>query len=152
MHIRQRKHALYLVLSLLAAAALFAAFYVKRGNEGISADEKEAAFVLAIDEADAALLSHLHEGDRVVDRQSRRILGDIIEIRSSKSVSEIYSEARGALVEAPVPDRLKILLTIKAAEHDGRVLTQGGDTVRLGQTYHFRTYDFSGEGRVVAFL
>ncbi len=150
MHTRKRKHGLYLALVLLLSVLLFAISYAKKERENIPSDGKTAAFVLAIDEADAALLSHLHEGDRVVDRQSRRILGDIIEIRSSESVSEIYSEARGALVEAPVPERLKILLKIRAVAQSGEIRTQSGDTVRLGQTYHFRTYDFSGEGRVVA--
>ena len=150
MQIRKRKNGLLLWLPILFAAVLLFGLYAKRQSTKAPIPEGNATFVLALDEVDAALLSHLHTGDRVVDRQSRRILGDITEIRSSQSMREVYSEAHGALVESPVPDRLKILLTLRAAKRDGAVLTESGDTVRLGQTYYFRTYDFSGEGRVVA--
>ena len=150
MQIHKRKIGILFAIPILFAAILPIGLYAWRQSTRRTAPEGNAAFVLALDEVDEALLSHLHTGDRVVDRQSRRILGDIAEIRSSQSMREVYSEAHGALVQAPVPERLQILLTLRATERDGTVLTENGDTVRLGQTYYFRTYDFSGEGRVVA--
>ena len=139
---------IFLLLFFVFAAAFFAKTHIKKAP----ASETSAFFVLEIREIDAALLSHLHEGDRVVDRKNRRILGDITEIRSSQSTAEVYSEVHGRLVEAPIPDKLRVLLTLQGTARDGEILTKSGDTVRLGQTYYFRTYDFIGAGRVVALI
>ena len=138
-----------LALLLIPILILSAVLFKKTGQKEDRIAEQNAAFVLAIEEMDSDLLLHLHVGDRVVDRKNRRILGDITEIRSSQSTAEVYSEAHGRLVEAAVPGKLRVLLTLRGEAQGSEILTASGDPVRLGQTYYFRTYDFSGEGRVV---
>ncbi len=115
-------------------------------------NEEEGRYVLCLSEVDEALQPHLHVGDRVVDRQKRCILGDILEIRAEESRREVFSETAGALVSSPVPGRYDIFLTVSAQKKDGICRTASGDVLLLGQTYHFRTYDFTGTGRVVALL
>lgn len=134
-----------LLLIITASLVLF----FKRSIESTPIPEVDADFVLELDEVDASLLSHLHTGDRVLDRRSRRILGDILDIQTAQSHAEVYSEARGMLIQAPIPGKLQIRLTLRGSKKDGEIFTVGGDAVRLGQTYHLRTYDFSGSGRVV---
>ena len=133
---------------LLIIAACLVLFF-RKNAESAPIPGSDATFVLELDEVDATLLSHLHTGDRVLDRRSRRILGDILDIQTEQRHAEVYSEARGILIQAPIPGKLQIRLTLRGSKRDGEIFTTGGDQVRLGQTYHLRTYDFSGSGRVV---
>ncbi len=150
MHAYKKKSSTFLVIPLLLIAAASLALFLGRSAESTPAPEASADFVLELDEVDTSLLSHLHPGDRVVDRRSRRILGDILDIQAEQSHTEIYSEARSALVEAPIPGKLQVRLTLRGTEKGGEIFSVGGDAVKLGQTYYLRTYDFSGNGRVVA--
>lgn len=145
---RRSKQTIFAALLLLTVAAL--AILLRSLTSEAPADTRDGHFVIELSEIDEALLAHLHVGDRVVDRRSRHILGDIRDIRAEESVTEVYSERKGALVEAAVPGKLRVYLTLGAKESGGEVFSEGGDAVRLGQTLHFRTYGFSGSGRVVA--
>ena len=135
-----------LLVLVLASATLLPKRAVPRAAEG------SGGFVLRLSEVEEALLPHLHVGDRVIDRQSRCILGDILEIRTEASYREIFSEADGALVSARVPERSDLLLTLSAKREDGTLFTADGIQPKIGQIYYFRTYDFIGTGRVVALI
>lgn len=138
-----------LCLSLTAVLAVLFLLpsQAKREEEG-----SDGGFVLLLSEVEEVLQPHLHVGDRVIDRQSRSILGDITDIRTEPSLREIFSEEKKALVLAAVPERCDILLTLGASRRDGMVFTADGAPIRLGQTYHFCTYDFTGTGRVVELI
>ena len=138
-----------LLMALTAGLALF--LFLPSQAKGNKAYE-EGAFVLLLSEVDAQLPTCLHVGDRVIDRQRRCIIGDISEIRTEESRREIYSEAKGALVWASVPNRRDVFLTLRAERKGGVLLAQDGTPIRLGQTYHFCTYDFTGTGRVVSLI
>ncbi len=151
MQIHKKEIVFFRVLLFFSVAMLALAVFLPTRKK----DEAPAApggFVLLLEEVDEALEPHLHVGDRVLDRQSRRILGDILQIDATASEKEVFSETRGALTRATVPGKYDLRLTLSGTQSNGSVLTTGGDTVRLGQIYYFRTYDFSGEGRVVALL
>lgn len=151
MRIYKKELFFFRALLIFSAAMLVVAVLLSRG-EKTEAPPAEGGFVLLLEEIDEALEPHLHVGDRVVDRQNRRILGDILKIDAKASEREVFSETRGALVRATVPGKYDLRLTVSGTQSEEGVLTVGGDTVRLGQVYYFRTYDFSGEGRVVALL
>lgn len=126
------------LLFLIALAVFIKVPQRERGSARRAPD-----FVLLVEGIDEIYQPRLHIGDRIVDRQSRRILGTVSAIEAHAATSEIFSEKEGRLIEAPVPGRLNLLLTVSPAEE--------GET-RIGQIYYFRTYDFLGEGRVVRLL
>ena len=149
MHIHKKEIRLFRILTLLTVASLALAVFLPKKSESRAVSE-EGRFVLLLQEVDAALEPHLHIGDRVIDRQNRRILGDILEIRAEASLRVVFSETRGEFVITTVPGKYDLHLTLSAEQRDGAIVSMGGESVRLGQTYYFRTYDFTGEGRVVA--
>ena len=151
MRIYKNEIRLFRLLSVVLVAVLSAVTLLPKPAEKRSA-EGSSGFVLRLSEVEEELLSHLHVGDRVIDRQSRSILGDILEIRTEESYREIFSETEGALVSARVPERFDLLLTLNAKREDGRLFTADGIQPKIGQIYYFRTYDFIGEGRVVALI
>ncbi len=151
MRIYKKELLFFRVLLIFSAAMLVVAVLLSRGEQA-EAPPAEGRFVLLLEEIDEALEPHLHVGDRVVDRQNRRILGDILMIDAKASEKEVFSETRGALVRATVPGKCDLRLTVSGIQGEDGILTVSGDTVRLGQVFYFRTYDFSGEGRVVALL
>lgn len=151
MQIYRKEIRVFRYLLLLCIPALVLAVWLPKSAKEESTAE-DGGFVLLLSEVDEAFASHLHVGDRVVDRQSRSILGDILEIRTEESRREVFSETEGVLVFSRVPGRCDIFLTVSAKKENGACRTAGGDALLLGQTYHFRTYDFTGTGRVVALL
>ena len=151
MRIYKNEIRIFRLLSVLLVAVLSAATLLPKQAAQRSA-EAPGGFVLRLSEVEEAFLSHLHVGDRVVDRQSRCILGDILEIRTEESYREIFSEAGGALVSARVPERFDLLLTLSAKREDGTLITEDGIRPKIGQIYYFRTYDFIGTGRVVELI
>ncbi len=151
MRIYKKEVGLFRLLTLIATLTLSLAILIPKFGKA-EAPAQEGRFVLLLEEVDAAFEPHLHVGDRVIDRQSRRILGDILDIRAETSRREIFSERAGAFVRASVPGKYDLRLTLSATQQDGAILTASGETVRLGQIYYFRTYDFTGEGRVVELL
>ena len=151
MRIYKNEIRVFRLLSVLSVALLSAVTLLPRPAAKRSA-EGGGGFVLQLSEVEEELLLRLHVGDRVIDRQNRSILGDILEIRAEESYREIFSEADGALVSARVPERFDLLLTISAEREDGRLFTADGIQPKIGQIYYFRTYDFIGAGRVVALI
>lgn len=139
---------LLLSLPLILLAALLVFRYLPRDAQ----TESAGGFELLIERVDGAIVPQLRVGDRLLDRQSRRVLGDIKALDEAPCTEEVFSEARGALVLQSVPGYRSLRLTVAALERDGAVFTPEGDAVRLGQVYYFRTHGFSGEGRVVALL
>jgi hypothetical protein len=151
MRIYKKEVGLFRLLTLAAMLTLSLAILIPKFRKAESPPQ-QGHFVLLLEEVDAAFEPHLHVGDRVIDRQNRRILGDILNIRTETSRREIFSEKAGAFVRASVPGKYDLRLTLSATQKNGTVLTASGETVRLGQVYYFRTYDFTGEGRVVELL
>ena len=149
MQIYRKEIRIFRCLLLLCIPVLILAVVLPK-REKSEVTPEDGSFVLLLSEVDEFFEPHLHVGDRVVDRQSRSILGDILEIRAEESFREVFSETEGALVSSRVPGRCDIFLTVSAKKENGICRTAGGDTLLLGQTYHFRTYDFTGTGRVVA--
>lgn len=150
MRIYKKEAFLFRLLAL--GIVVFVSLFLLFPKREASRPTQEGRFVLLLTEVDGMLTPHLHVGDRVIDRQSRRILGDILDIEISESQKEIFSNAHGNFVTATVPEKYDLRLTLSAERTSGTLLSMGGDTVRLGQQYYFRTYDFTGEGRVVALL
>lgn len=149
MIIRKRRY--FIVLFLLALGLLAAALLPRTG----AAKEQRGAdgmrdFVLLLSQVDEVYAPCLHVGDRIVDRQSRRILGSVQKIETRDAVTEIFSEAQGRLIEAAVPGRLDILLTVSPYTEQQPRTAAKGNAVRIGQIYYFRTYDYLGEGQVIA--
>ena len=151
MRIYKNEIRLFRLLSLLLVTVLSAVTLLPKQAAQRSAEES-GSFVLRLCEVEAALLPHLHIGDRVIDRQNRCILGDILEIRTEESHREIFSETDGAWVSARVPERFDLHLTLSARREDGRLFTEDGIQPKIGQVYYFRTYDFIGTGRVVELI
>lgn len=151
MRIYKKEIVLFRLLTLVAAVAISLAVFLPSRSES-DATPQEGSFVLLIEEVDEALKVHLHVGDRVIDRQNRKILGDVLEIQTEASRKEIFSEKANAFITASVPGKYDLRLTLRAEQKGNGILTASGETVRLGQIYYFRTYDFTGEGRVVALL
>lgn len=151
MRIYKNERILFFVFSSVAVLLFALAVFLPMRDEK-EPESTEGRFVLLLTEVDEALQPRLHAGDRVVDRQNRRILGDISDIRSETSRREIFSERTGKLTLATVPGKYDLFLTLSAMQKNGAVFTASGDPVRLGQIYYLRTYDFTGEGRVVELL
>ena len=151
MQIYRKEIRIFRCLLLLCIPALILAVVLPK-REQPEQTPADGGFVLLLSEVDEVFKPHLHVGDRIVDRQSRSILGDILEIRTEESRREVFSETAGTLVFSRVPGRYDIFLTVSAKKENGIYRTMEGDTLLLGQTYHFRTYDFTGTGRVVALL
>ena len=150
MRLYKKEIGTFRLLTLAVVVALSLAVFLP---QRASTNKTETGqFVLLVQEVDEALANHLHVGDRVIDRQSRKILGDVLEIQATESRREVFSEKKMALVTAIVPEKCDLRLTLKAKKEGNVLLTAAGETVRLGQAYHFRTYDFTGEGRVVELL
>ena len=148
-----RSHKRILPLLLLSLPPLLlCALLVFRYLPKDTPQENAGHFALLIERVDGAIVPQLRVGDRLLDRQSRHVLGDIEALDEAPCTEEVFSEARGALVLQSVPGYRSLRLTIAALERDGAVFTPDGDAVRLGQIYYFRTHGFSGEGRVVALL
>ena len=151
MQIYKKEIRIFRCLLLLCIPALVLAILLPGKENQVSAAE-DGGFVLPLSEVDEILAPHLRVGDRVVDRQNRCILGDILEIRTEESKREVFSETEGVLFLSRVPGRCDIFLTVSAKKENGICRTAGGETPLLGQTFHFCTYDFTGTGRVVEFL
>ncbi len=151
--IKKRFLPLFLVTALLfiAAAALIADLPARREARGWEDDDAHA-FVLLLEGVEQIYEPQLHIGDRIIDRRSRRILGDILAVESAPAVREIFSEARGGLTDAALPQKKDIRLTVTAKADGARTVTEAGEVLRIGAVYHFRTYGFTGEGRVIALL
>lgn len=151
MRIYKNERILVFIFSSVAVLLFALAIFLPMRGE----KEPEIAvgqFVLLLSEVDEALQPRLHMGDRVIDRQNRRVIGDISNIRSETSRREIFSEQTGKLTLATVPGKYDLFLTLTAEQKNGAVFTVSGEPVRLGQIYYLRTYDFTGEGRVVELL
>jgi hypothetical protein len=151
MQIYRKEIQIFRYLLLLCIPLLILAVILPKGEKA-QTETEDGTFILLLSEVDEAFRPNLHIGDRVVDRQNRSILGDILEIRTEESQREVFSETTGTLIFSRVPERCDIFLTVSAKKENGVCQTMGGDPLLLGQTYHFRTYDFTGTGRVVALL
>jgi hypothetical protein len=151
MRIYKKDERLFRLFSLLLVLCLSAAVLLPSEAKN-EARQGEGFFVLQICEAEEALVPCLHVGDRMIDRQSRSILGDISEIRTEESRREVFSAAKGRLVSARVPERCDIFLKIGAEKKNGALFTMGGAAIRIGDTLHFRTCNFTGTGRVVELI
>ena len=151
MRIYKKEGHLFRLFSLILVLGLSLAVLLPAGakNEG---ENEDGRFVLLLSETEEVLVPHLHVGDRVIDRQSRSILGDILDIQVKESRREIFSAADGALVSARVPERCDVFLTLHARKTRGMLFAADETSIRLGQTYHFCTYDFTGTGRVVELI
>ena len=144
MHVRKaERHALLLLAAVLVAAALIFAVS-KAGEDGTGQPQ---SFVLLLEGIGEEYVPCLHVGDRIVDRQNRRILGDIERIEATPAKAEVYSEKEEKLIEADVPGKCDVLLFVSALQGDGK--EDRKNTVRIGEKYYFRTYGFVGEGQVV---
>ena len=151
MRIYKKEKGLFCFLTFASVLLLSLAVLLPAKNEQAAAVSK-GQYVLLLEEVDEALQPHLHVGDRVIDRRSRKILGDVLEIRAEISHREIFSERDNAFVAATVPGKYDLRLTLSAEKRGDSLTTASGEAVRLGQVYYFRTYDFTGEGRVVELL
>ena len=143
-----RKNARRICFFILLPCLLFAALVCLGGGQRATreAAARQADFVLLLEGIDEHYEACLHVGDRVIDRQSRRILGTVSAVESEGASAEVFSEKWGAMIEAPVPGRLNLFLTVHREEAKDK------DPVRLGEVYYFRTYGYIGEGRVVSLL
>ncbi len=150
MKTKKRHTRSFFPLLLLLTLSLAAVALLPRHRE--TAGEETHGFVLLLEGIDESYEPHLHVGDRMIDRRTRRILGDISAVASDPAMREIFSEAQGKITAAAVPGKRDVRLTVTAAGNGTHITTEAGDVLRIGQVYHFRTYGFTGEGRVIALI
>lgn len=122
-----RWFALFLIpLTVFGLTALgFLAFRERK------ADPVAVTFTVLSEDVPAEAASHLHEGDRIVDRKKQAVLGTVRAIRT---------ENEGEFCD----------LVIEIAGEGADGFTAGETPLYIGEELAFRAWDYAGSGKVVA--
>ena len=138
-------------LFLLAAvgALLLLAVLVLRlfGIQPTSEKPQKIEYIIVVRGEEDGTHDYIHEGDRVIDRTNRRLLGTVESISFSNHTEEVYHESEGRLVMRRIPGKEDVRIVIAA--DTTAPYTVAGKTIAIGTPLTFRTRDFAGSGTVV---
>lgn len=144
---RARVFDFFVVISALALTAV-GALFIKRLLYGAEAKTEELIYTVSISEFDTELCGNIRPREQLISSNSKRPLGEILDIRVLPAYREVYSERDMTMLSSPVPGKSRVVLTVRGrAERDGGFLV-GGIKLCVGDSVAFRASDLVFEGEI----
>lgn len=137
----------FLILLLLFALCVGGTLAAKRLLFGKEEESVPARIVIRVGGVESALCSSVEQGERILDRTNRRLLGTIEGVERRTSLTEIATE--GGVVTLTREGVVDLLITvIPDHDHTGYFVTPR--VWRVGQSVTFATPSFAGVGTILS--
>ena len=106
----------FFLLLAVALVLLLLAMVIMRlfGVQPTVEEASKIEYVIVLRGEEDGTHSYIHEGDRVIDRTNRRVLGTVDGISFSNHVEEVYHESEGRLVMRRIPGKEDVRIVITA--------------------------------------
>lgn len=138
----------FLILIFVLGVTALGAFAVRALLYGGKEDAPPARIVIHIEGVDESLASGIHEGERVIDRTNRRLLGTVSDVRRTPTVAEIALNGTSETVSVERSGRVDIDVTlIPDHDHSGFFVTPRVWSV--GTSLTFATPSLAAVGTII---
>ena len=139
----------FLILLAVVGVLLVAALVLLRlfGMPVARHETRRIEYTLVVEGEERGGHAYIHEGDRVIDRTNRKMLGTVKSVSVAEHQKEVFRESEGRLILCRVPEREDIHIVIEA--DTSAPYTLANKPLSVGTTLVFRTRDYSGSGTVL---
>ncbi len=142
---------LLIVLALAAAASLVFFLRERRVVTGSDSASAEIVYRVEFSPLREELRNLAEVGNTVMNADTLEVIGEITDVSYAPCVYVGTDKTTGASVSTAYPDRITMILTVKAtASVTDAAYEVGGQELILGETLSIRVPDFTGSGIIVS--
>ena len=136
------------ILIVLFASCVLGVLGIRALLYGEKEDEPPARIVIRVEGVESELASGVQEGERVIDRTNRRLLGTVSEIRRTSTLTEIAPADGTDAIGIARRDLITLDITL-IPDHDHTGYFVPPRVWSVGTTITFATPSFSSSGTVI---
>ena len=142
-----------LLLALLAGAFLLWRAVAPHQAENVAIPQtQQVRYTIRLTRALPILEELVQPGQSITDSARNNALGTVVEVQCEPGTYFTLSEREHAWINAPVPDRINVNMTVEASAtgDDSQLLINGSYALRVGDKIYVRGPGYSGSGDVIA--
>ena len=142
-----------LLLALLAGAFLLWRAVAPPQAENVAIPQtQQVRYTIRLTRALPILEELVQPGQSITDSARNNALGTVVEVQCEPGTYFTLSEREHAWINAPVPDRINVNMTVEASAtgDDSQLLINGSYALRVGDKIYVRGPGYIGRGDVIA--
>lgn len=142
-----------LLLALLAGAFLLWRAVAPHQAENVAIPQtQQVRYTIRLTRALPILEELVQPGQSITDSARNNALGTVVEVQCEPGTYFTLSEREHAWINAPVPDRINVNMTVEASAtgDDSQLLINGSYALRVGDKIYVRGPGYIGSGDVIA--
>ena len=142
-----------LLLALLAGAFLLWRAVAPHQAENVAIPQtQQVRYTIRLTRALPILEELVQPGQSITDSARNNALGTVVEVQCEPGTYFTLSEREHAWINAPVPDRINVNMTVEASAtgDDSQLLINGSYALRVGDKIYGRGPRYIGSGDVIA--
>ena len=142
-----------LLLALLAGAFLLWRAVAPHQAENVAIPQtQQVRYTIRLTRALPILEELVQPGQSITDSARNNALGTVVEVQCEPGTYFTLSEREHAWINAPVPDRINVNMTVEASAtgDDSQLLINGSYALRVGDKIYVRGPGYIGRGYVIA--
>ena len=142
-----------LLLALLAGAFLLWRAVAPHQAENVAIPQtQQVRYTIRLTRALPILEELVQPGQSITDSARNNALGTVVEVQCEPGTYFTLSEREHAWINAPVPDRINVNMTVEASAtgDDSQLLINGSYALRVGDKIDGRGPGYIGRGVVIA--
>ena len=142
-----------LLLALLAGAfLLWRAVAPHQAENVVIPQTQQVRYTIRLTRALPILEELVQPGQSITDSARNNALGTVVEVQCEPGTYFTLSEREHAWINAPVPDRINVNMTVEASAtgDDSQLLINGSYALRVGDKFFVRGHGYIGSGDVIA--
>ena len=141
-----------LLLALLAGAFLLWRAVAPHQAENVAIPQtQQVRYTIRLTRALPILEELVQPGQSITDSARNNALGTVVEVQCEPGTYFTLSEREHAWINAPVPDRINVNMTVEASAtgDDSQLLINGSYALRVGDKIYVRGPGYIGSGDVI---
>ena len=142
-----------LLLALLAGAfLLWRAVAPHQAENVVIPQTQQVRYTIRLTRALPILEELVQPGQSITDSARNNALGTVVEVQCEPGTYFTLSEREHAWINAPVPDRINVNMTVEASAtgDDSQLLINGSYALRVGDKIYVRGPGYIGSGDGIA--